>query len=250
MFHRQLAFCFWLCLSALGLHAQTNDGLFLQLIDLGDGIHYGVIHGTMSAKTGFVPNGNGVGRASYAGTPFTQDMLLPGGALAGRIVMPSNLSPATLAQWGVDMTGMRQITEVAHLSVIGFTDPEAKPVNMSVRMVADGKSPLILGFIIGDGAPRRVLIRAVGPGLKQFGVTGTMPNPKLDLFQGQVVRQSNLDYESGLSASFALVNAFALDPHDAAIMAVLPPGPYTVQVLDEGGMGGDVLVEVYQMPEQ
>ena len=49
---------------------------------------------------------------------------------------------------------------------------------------------------------------------------------------------------------FTSVGAFALDPasKDAAIVATLLPGSYTVQVSSVGGTTGVAIVEVYEAP--
>src|SRR5258708_35909607 len=65
-------------------------------------------------------------------------------------------------------------------------------VNLSTRTQAGtGTGALIVGFVVGPGQSKQVLIRAVGPGLGAFGVAGTLADPKLDLFQGTTLIQSN-----------------------------------------------------------
>ena len=40
---------------------------------------------------------------------------------------------------------------------------------------------MIAGFIVQGSAPKRVLIRAAGPSLTQFGVPNALANPRLEL---------------------------------------------------------------------
>ena len=48
-------------------------------------------------------------------------------------------------------------------------------VNMSIRVVTNG-SPIIPGIVVDT--PLKALIRVAGPSLGQFGVQGTLSNPK------------------------------------------------------------------------
>ena len=60
---------------------------------------------------------------------------------------------------------------------------EARLINLSTRaQTGAGANILTAGFVVGPGEPRQVLIRAVGPTLAGFGVTGTIANPVLTVF--------------------------------------------------------------------
>src|ERR1019366_6130529 len=55
--------------------------------------------------------------------------------------------------------------------------------NLSTRtLVGTGANVAVVGFVIGPGYSKNVLIRAVGPGLGVFGVPGTISDPQIDLF--------------------------------------------------------------------
>lgn len=62
-------------------------------------------------------------------------------------------------------------------------------VNLSCRTNLAAGATLSAGFVIGGSTSRTVLIRAVGPALGAFGVTGTMVDPQLTVFNssGNVV---------------------------------------------------------------
>jgi hypothetical protein len=114
--------------------------------------------------------------------------------------------------------------------------------------------PLISGFVVGGSTPQQVLVRAVGPGLTQFGVTGTMSAPQLVLYDGagQIV-QSKAAWggDAALASTFTQVGAFTLDAAstDSAIVATLAPGSYTIHARDSIAPGGVVLAEVYVVTE-
>jgi hypothetical protein len=128
-------------------------------------------------------------------------------------------------------------------------------INLSTRaMVADGGT-LISGFVINDGS-KRVLVRAIGPGLKQFNVPNTMGNPKLEVYRQATKIAENNDWgESTLNldtvfAANLACGAFPLSATslDAATVLTLGPGAYTVHIRDVSFKSGEVLMEVYLVP--
>jgi len=124
-------------------------------------------------------------------------------------------------------------------------------VNVSARgFTGTGGGELTVGFVVGGTGSESTLVRAVGPTLATFGVTGVLPDPKLTLFgANQAVLATNDGWggTAALSAAFAQTGAFALPSNslDAALESSLPVGAYTADVLGEGGDTGVVLLEVY-----
>jgi len=129
-------------------------------------------------------------------------------------------------------------------------------VNTAMRaQVGTGTNVLIPGLVVSEGAPKTVLIRAVGPGLEQFGVSGLLAQPIVTLFAGAEGFVSNSGWNSAANASdirstAAPVGAFVLAEggRDAAILVSLSPGPYTIQVSGANNTSGAALVEVYEVP--
>jgi hypothetical protein len=127
-------------------------------------------------------------------------------------------------------------------------------VNVSTSgFVGTGAQALVPGFVIGGTAPKQLLIRAVGPGLVQFGVGGTLADPQLSvqpLGQDLIVAANN-DWgnDAALTAAFTQAGAFPLPAgsKDAAVVLRLPPGGYTVIVSGTGSTTGTALVEVYDL---
>ena len=126
--------------------------------------------------------------------------------------------------------------------------------NLSTRtQVGTGANVAIVGFVVGPGASKNVLIRAVGPGLAGFGVTGTLSDPRIDLFDGSgkiIVSNDNWSATTvGGATTFGSVGAFGLttNSRDAALVANLAPGAYTAQVSGVGTATGIALVEVYDV---
>jgi hypothetical protein len=131
----------------------------------------------------------------------------------------------------------------------------ARLVNVSARaQVGTGNGILIAGFNVSGNVPRQVLVRGVGPSLGAFGVEGVLANPRLDLYRGNVLVQSNDNWggTATLSTAFARAGAFALGSgatQDAALLVSLSPGSYTAQVSGVGNTTGVALIEVYELPE-
>jgi alpha-tubulin suppressor-like RCC1 family protein len=136
-----------------------------------------------------------------------------------------------------------------------FTAAIPRLINVSV--LKDVGVSLTAGFVIGGPADstKRVLIRAVGPGLADVGVSsGFVLDPKLTLHganQAVVDANDNWGNTPELAAAFGAVGAFALPAgsNDAALIATLQAGVnYTAVVTGAGGGTGLVLVEVYELP--
>src|SRR5207249_1574752 len=94
-----------------------------------------------------------------------------------------------------------------------------------------------------------LLIRGVGPTLAAFGVANALADPSLKLFaaDGRLLNQND-DWGSSaaLVDASAQVGAFALPANskDAALLATLPVGAYSVQVAGATA-AGVVVVEAY-----
>ncbi len=98
-----------------------------------------------------------------------------------------------------------------------------------------------------QGGPKLALIRAAGPGLAAFGVSGTMADPKLALFNGQtqVAANDNWGGNPAVSTAMTAVGAFPFPSTtslDAALVSSIDGGR-TVQV--SGPASGNLIVEVY-----
>ena len=134
-----------------------------------------------------------------------------------------------------------------------FTTATPRLINVSVLKQISAGTTLTAGFVVGGTTAKTVLVRAIGPGLAQFGVGGTMSDPKLALFNGASVKIGENDNWGGdpqLTAVGTSVGAFAittLDSKDAMLLVTLAPGSYSAQV-SAADAGGAALVEVYEVP--
>ena len=123
----------------------------------------------------------------------------------------------------------------------------ARLINIATRAQIGGAAGTpIAGFAVAGSGSKKMLVRAVGPGLAGFGVTGALADPSLTLVSGSTSMAVNDNWLSTDAATFTATGAFALaaSSKDAAIVSTLPSGSYTTPV-GAGGGSGITLLEVY-----
>jgi hypothetical protein len=138
-------------------------------------------------------------------------------------------------------------------SGVSFSDGFLR--NLSSRgQVGTGTNVLVAGFVVGGTTAKQILVRAIGPSLTQFGITGALANPTLQLFGGTggsvlVASNDNWGGTTALTTASNTVGAFPLSAssQDAVVVASLAPGNYTAQVSGVGGTTGTALVELYDV---
>ncbi len=127
----------------------------------------------------------------------------------------------------------------------------AQALNISTRLeVRTGDQVLIGGFIIDGDAPKRVVLRAIGPSLSAFGVTNPLADPVLELHAGDgslITTNDNWKVPDELN-----IEATGLQPSndlESAIVTTLDPGSYTAIVSGKNGTVGVGLVEGYDVDQ-
>jgi sugar lactone lactonase YvrE len=127
----------------------------------------------------------------------------------------------------------------------------ARLINLSIRsFVGSGTNTVIVGFYISGSGSKELLIRADGPTLGSFGVTGVLANPQITLFNSAsaaIGTDTAWGGSAALANVFASVGAFALPPAsaDSALFLPLPAGANTVLVGGVNGTSGIALAELY-----
>lgn len=135
------------------------------------------------------------------------------------------------------------------------TASSGRLVNLStLGFVGTGENVLTAGFVISGNTAKRVLIRAIGPGLAPFGVSDVLANPQLGLVPlgGNEPLATNDDWPNVADLRNAFTNAGAFQladgSKDAALVVTLEPGAYTVIVSSvDGRSTGQALVEIYDL---
>lgn len=121
--------------------------------------------------------------------------------------------------------------------------------NISTRGAVQGTAdPMIAGFIVGNGDNVTVLLRALGPSLAGFDLSG-LSDPRLDLFDGDGnLLASNNNWQDSQSAEIAATGLAPADPLEAAIVINLPRGTYTAVLSPvESQDHGTALAELYKL---
>ena len=130
--------------------------------------------------------------------------------------------------------------------------------NISTRsFVQIDEHVMIGGFIVQGSGPKRVIIRAIGPELTQFGIPDALANPRLELHNrtGALIA-SNDDWQTTILGGVITTNQVndiqnsGLAPtvaSESAIIADLQPGNYTAIVRGVNNTTGVGLVEVYDL---
>lgn len=127
--------------------------------------------------------------------------------------------------------------------------------NMSVRAMVPSGGQIIPGLVLD--APTKVLVRVAGPALANFGVGGTLPNPKLTVMSGNTAVATNDDWSSTSVNQASVADAgaktgafgFAVGSRDAAVVVDLNAGNYTCIITGDTGTSGEVILEVYRVPQ-
>lgn len=117
--------------------------------------------------------------------------------------------------------------------------------------VQTGDNVGIGGFIITGSAPKRVILRAIGPSLTQSGIVGVLADPVLELHGpagfGTVINDNWRDTQEGE------IQATGIPPTndlESAIVATLNPGAYTAIVRGKNNTSGVGLIEIYDLNEE
>jgi hypothetical protein len=108
---------------------------------------------------------------------------------------------------------------------------------------------MIAGFIISGTVPKKVVIRGLGPSLQDMGVVGFVADPVLELrgSNGPLLGNDNWQDDSAQAAQIQAAGLAPTRSEEAAILATLEPGSYTVILRGKNDTSGVGLVEVYDI---
>lgn len=124
----------------------------------------------------------------------------------------------------------------------------AQLANISTRgFINTGDDVMIGGFIVGGSEPAKILVRAIGPTLSDFGVQGALEDPTLELHDSNGAAITNDDWRETQESE---IIATTIPPHkdrEPAILATLAPGSYTAVVRGKNNTTGIGLVEAYNL---
>ena len=157
------------------------------------------------------------------------------------------------------MRGVNNTVGVALVEVYDLSPGASSSLgNISTRsFVQTGEHVMIGGFIVQGTGPKRVIIRAIGPELTQFGIPDALANPRLELHNGSgALIATNDDWQTTIVGGIITSNQVSdiqnsghapTVASESAIIADLPPGNYTAIVSGVNNTAGVALVEVYDL---
>jgi hypothetical protein len=155
--------------------------------------------------------------------------------------------------------GVANTTGVALAEVYDLTPaPNSILGNISTRsFVQTGDNVMIGGVIVQGTEPKRVIVRAIGPELTQYGVPNPLADPTLELHDSTgALIASNDNWQHTIIGGIITSDQVAAirasghapgDPRESAIIATLQPGNYTAIVRGVNNTTGVALVEVYDL---
>jgi N-acetylneuraminic acid mutarotase len=178
----------------------------------------------------------------------------PGNPLESAIIADLPPGNYTAIVRGVNNTTGVALAEVYDLS------PETNSLlgNISTRaFVQTDDNVMIGGFIVEGTQPKRVIIRAMGPELTQYGVPNALANPTLELHNAAgTLIASNDNWQFTIIGGIITHDQSVEirdsghapgNPLESAIIADLPPGNYTAIARGVNNITGVALVEVYDL---
>jgi hypothetical protein len=111
---------------------------------------------------------------------------------------------------------------------------------------------MIGGFIVTGNAPKKLLVRAIGPSLAQVGISGALSDPVLELHgDGGTLLSANDNWKDDPAAAEAIrqTGAAPQNERESAVVVTLAPGSYTAVVSGKNGATGTGLIEIYDLEE-
>jgi len=171
---------------------------------------------------------------------------------------PAIIATLAAGQYSAIVQGVGGTQGVATVELYDLSPNNgATLANISTRgFIQTGDNVMIGGFIV-VGQSAKVLIRATGPSLTQFGINNALANPRIELHDANGALGANDDWQTtqigGIITSdqSAAIQNSGLAPSnsaESAIIATLAPGNYTAIVQGVNGGTGVGLVEVFALP--
>lgn len=135
-------------------------------------------------------------------------------------------------------------------TTIGGGHAPARLLNISTRLrVLGGDNALIVGVSATGTGEKRMVVRAIGPTLSGFGVPGALPDPTLELYQGDTFLFGNDNWRSSVQQSEIENSGFAPseDAESAIIWMLIPGESYTAVMRGKNGQTGIGIVEAFDL---
>lgn len=144
------------------------------------------------------------------------------------------------------------VVEVFDLSGSEETRPDNRLSNLSVlAQVASAERALTARIVVSGKTRRRLLVRGIGPRLRDFGIKDPLTDLRIELYSPAAWGASNESCETvnraQKSAATAQCGAFPVESGrgDTELLTTLEPGAYLIALKSTSGSTGRGLIEVY-----
>lgn len=123
----------------------------------------------------------------------------------------------------------------------------ARLLNLSARGFVGTDDAVLIGGVINGSVSKRLLLRALGPELAAYGVSGELQNPALELHDtnGVLVEENDNWIDAPNSSEIAATGLAPADARESAILIATGTGTYTAIVRGVGDTTGVALFEAY-----
>jgi Fibronectin type III domain len=219
------------------IQITTSNGATWTSLDNSPWFDAAPTSGASGASTTLTPHTEGL----VAGT-YSQSIAFSAAGLPSNVVV-------------VNLTVTASPTPAPTLTPAPTPTPTPSPANptglanVSTRLfVQSSDNVMIGGFVVAGDVPKKIILRAIGPSLAAFGLSGAMADPTLRLYDstGAVVA-SNDNWRSDQSQLIEDTGLAPADDREAALIATLAPGSYTTAVHDQSNNPGVALFEFYDL---
>jgi hypothetical protein len=170
---------------------------------------------------------------------------------------PSNLLESATVQtlapgaYTAIVTGNNSAQGISLLELYDLSPlSDSKLENMSGRdSVGTGDAVLICGFTVGDVGSSTVIVRALGPSLSLYGVSGVLNDPTVTIYDstGTAIASNNnwMDNVNWIDVQNNLLSP--PNEVESALVLHLPAGGYTAIETGADGGTGIGLIEIYTL---
>jgi hypothetical protein len=125
--------------------------------------------------------------------------------------------------------------------------PPAQLQNIATRLrTQTGDNVSIGGFIVRGNAPKRIIIRGLGPSILTGG-SATLADPTLELHDANSLLFFNNDWRDSQQAEIQATGLAPTNNRESAIVRTLVPGSYTAVLRGNNGGTGISLIEIYDL---
>jgi hypothetical protein len=168
---------------------------------------------------------------------------------------PNNLESAILitlapGNYTVVVRGKNGTTGVGLVDVYDLNQAvNSSLTNISTRGFVDTGVNVMIGGLISSTGNVKVIVRALGPTLAQFGVQNVLADPTLELHDANgALVASNDNWQDTQKVAIQASGLAPPNANEPAIIITKPAGNGTAIVRGKNNTTGNALVEVYRLP--